>query len=54
MTGVCFWCEGRGRVERYVRRLRRRALVACGHCAGTGHLNEAAPSGPNPTQGASR
>lgn len=33
---VCIWCQGRGRVEQYVRRLRRRALVTCTHCDGTG------------------
>lgn len=33
---VCFWCEGHGRVERYDRGLRRRALVTCEHCEGTG------------------
>lgn len=32
----CFWCEGHGRVERYDRGLRRRALVTCEHCEGTG------------------
>lgn len=35
---ICFGCNGRGKVQRYVRRLRRIALVACGRCGGTGHL----------------
>lgn len=37
---LCFWCEGSGKREQYVRRLRRRALVACDKCAGEGLLGE--------------
>lgn len=33
---VCIWCAGRGRIERYVRHLRRRTLVTCKRCDGTG------------------
>lgn len=37
---VCIFCEGRGKVERYVHALRRLAMVRCKRCQGTGHQVE--------------
>lgn len=38
---ICFYCEGRGKVQRFVRRLRCHMLVTCTKCGGTGHREAA-------------